>query len=282
MKKNSVVVYFRVIAMLMIVIFHCYCYNFGVWPFLIGSPFPYNYSFSPLIFSISGLSIFVIISGYLYGFGFFHLFKYKNNSEFFKKKISRLIIPYIFWAIITYVSFPTSVYWKQLFGGIAHLWFLLMLFNCFCIATMTRSLWKNFGKFGSVCLIVFLYLVTFLQKSAFLNHLWPLAFNKSIHWLYPFFLGIFLGKYMFFHKISAHLKQDPPHWLLFLDRNSMGVYILHHTLIWLAIYYITPIREFMINNPVSGPWWLFIFVLPLCLLCSEYINKSKYSKYIFG
>ena len=46
---------------------------------------PYNYSFSPLIFSISGLSIFVIISGYLYGFGFFHLFKYKNNSEFFKK-----------------------------------------------------------------------------------------------------------------------------------------------------------------------------------------------------
>ena len=268
--------------MLMIVIFHCYCYNFGVWPFLIGSPPPYDYSFSPLVLSTFGLSIFVIVSGYLYGFGFFHLYKYENNSEFFKKKFSRLIIPYILWAIITYVSFPTSVYWKQLFGGIAHLWFLLMLFNCFCIATMTRSLWKNFGKFGSVCLIVFLYLVTFLQKSAFLNHLWPLAFNKSIPWLYPFFLGIFLGKYMFFHKISAHLKQDLPHWLYFLDRNSMGVYILHHTLIWLAIYYITPIREFMINNPVSGPWWLFLFVLPLSLLCSEYINKSKYSKYIFG
>jgi len=82
MEKNYVVVYFRVIAMLMIVIFHCYCYNFGVWPFLISSPPPYDYSFSPLIFSTLGLSIFVIISGYLYGFGFFHLLKYKNNSEF--------------------------------------------------------------------------------------------------------------------------------------------------------------------------------------------------------
>ena len=69
MKKNSVVVYFRVIAMLMIVIFHCYCYNFGVWPFLIDSPPPYGYSFSPLIFSTLGLSIFVVISGYLYGLG---------------------------------------------------------------------------------------------------------------------------------------------------------------------------------------------------------------------
>ncbi|WP_257880712.1 acyltransferase family protein [Prevotella melaninogenica] len=109
-----------------------------------------------------------------------------------------------------------------------------------------------------------------------------MAINKSIAWFYLFFLGIFLGKYMFFQKISEHLKQDPPRWVLFMDRNSMGVYILHHTLIWLAIYYITPIREFMINNPVSGPWWLFLFVLPLSLLCSEYINKSKYSKYIFG
>lgn len=86
---------------------------------------------------------------------------------------------------------------------------------------------------------------------------------------------------MFFHKISAHLKQDSPHWLLFLDHNSMRIYILHHTLIWLAIYYITPIREFMVNNPVSGPWWLFSIVLPLSLLCSEYINKIKYLIYIY-
>ena len=147
---------------------------------------------------------------------------------------------------------------------------------------MTRNLWKNLGRFCSVCLIIFLYLMTFLQKSTFLNHLWPLAINKSIPWFYLFFLGIFLGKYMFLQKISAHLKQAPPRWILFMDRNSMGVYILHHTLIWLAIYYITPIREFIINNPVSGPWWLFLIVLPLSLLCSEYISKLKYSKYIFG
>lgn len=147
---------------------------------------------------------------------------------------------------------------------------------------MTRSLWKNFGKFSSVCLIIFLYLITFVQNSSLLNHLWPLAFNKSLPWLYLFFLGIFLGKYMFFQKISAHLKQEPPRWILFFDRNSMGVYILHHTFIWLAIYYILPVREFMINNPIYAPWCLFLIVLPLSLFCTEYINKLRYSNYIFG
>lgn len=136
--------------MLIIVIFHCYCYNFGIWPFLIGSPPPYDYFFSPLILSTLGLSIFVVISGYLYGFGFFHLLKYKTNSEFLKKKFSRLIVPYIFWALITYVSFPTSVYWKQLLGGIAHLWFLLMLFNCFFIATLTKKIWRNLSWGGDM------------------------------------------------------------------------------------------------------------------------------------
>lgn len=62
----------------------------------------------------------------------------------------------------------------------------------------------------------------------------------------------------------------------------MGVYILHHTFIWLAIYYILPVREFMINNPIYAPWCLFLIVLPLSLFCTEYINKLRYSNYIFG
>ena len=283
MEKNYVIVYFRVIAMLMIVLFHCYCYNFGVWPFLVGSPSsPYGYYLSPVILSTLGLSTFVVISGYLYGFGFFHLSKYKDNSDFLKKKYLRLIVPYIVWALITYISFPASVYWKQMFGGIAHLWFLLMLFNCFFITTTTRIVWENLGKFGSVWLIFFLYLITFLENSSILNHLWPLAINKSIPWLYLFFLGLFLGKYKIFHYISVHIiKQIPPRWVLFMDRNSMGVYILHHTFIWLAIYYSSSVREFMINNPIYAPWCLFLVVLPLSLVCTAYISKSKYSIYIF-
>lgn len=281
MKRNYAIVYFRVIATLMIVLFHCYCYNLGVWSFLEDSPQAYDYFCSPRILSTIGLSVFVVISGYLYGFGFFYLSKYRNNSSLLKKKIFRLVIPYTIWALITYVVFYASVYWKQLLGGIGHLWFLLMLFNCFLIASLTKSIWKRIGKFYFVLLIGLLYLLTYRQDSSILKHLWFMSINRTIPWLYLFFVGIFLGKYNVLREMPMH-NRIPPKWVLFIDRNSMGVYILHHIFIWLAIYNFTSVREFIIGSPIYAPWILFLIVLPISLFFSEYIGKLKYSIYIFG
>lgn len=87
MGKNYVIVYFRVVAMLMILLFHCFCYNLGIWSNLPSLQYPHSYLMSPVILSTIGLSVFVIISGYLYGFGFsilqsimIAIFYYERNS----------------------------------------------------------------------------------------------------------------------------------------------------------------------------------------------------------
>lgn len=77
-------------------------------------------------------------------------------------------------------------------------------------------------------------------------------------------------------------NSTPPRWVFFLDRNSMGVYILHHIFIWIVIYYFPVVRGFVIANPVVAPWILFVIVLPISLFCANIIGKLKYSQYIFG
>ena len=77
-------------------------------------------------------------------------------------------------------------------------------------------------------------------------------------------------------------NSSPPRWILFLDRNSMGVYILHHTFIWIAIYYSSSISNLIMFNPICAPWILFIIVLSISLVCANYIGKLKYSIYVFG
>ncbi len=269
--------------MLLIVLFHCYCYNIGIWPFLREISQPHNYFISPRIFSKIGLSLFVIISGYLYGHGIFQLSKYNNNIELIKSKFLRLIIPYCIWALITYVLFYDSVYWKQLFGGISHLWFLLMLFNCFLVAALTKIIWKRLGWFFFIIFIGFLYLLSSVDDYPILNRLWIFSINRTISWLYLFFFGIFLGKYNVLQIIPTCIRNStPPQWILFLDINSMGVYILHHTFIWLIIYNSSSISNLIMANPICAPWILFIIVLPISLICSNLIGKQKYLKYIFG
>lgn len=283
MKRDYVIIYFRVFAMLMIVLFHCYCYNLGVWPFLRDISQPYNYYISPRILSTIGLSLFVVISGYLYGHGVFQLSKYNDSIELIKRKFLRLILPYSIWALITYVIFYTSVYWKQLFGGIAHLWFLLMLFNCFLFAALTKSVWRRLECFSFIVLITLLFLLTFLCDNSILNRLWFFSINRTVPWLYVFFIGIFLGKYNVFQRLHSYMgNSSPPRWILFLDRNSMGVYILHHTFIWIAIYYSSSISNLIMFNPICAPWILFIIVLSISLVCANYIGKLKYSIYVFG
>lgn len=171
MEKKYVIVYFRVIAMLMIVLFHCFCYNLGIWSNLPSVPYPHSYLIPPIILSTIGLSVFVIISGYLYGLGFFYFSKYHDSYSLLRKKFFRLIIPYAFWALVTYILFYNSFYWKQIFAGISHLWFLLMLYNCFFFATITKQIWGRLKGLGIVLLMIISFLISYLCDTSLMKHL---------------------------------------------------------------------------------------------------------------
>ena len=66
-----------------------------------------------------------------------------------------------------------------------------------------------------------------------------------------------------------------------MDRNSMGVYIIHHILVWFLLDHDT-FRSFMNNNLLLGPIALFFIVMTISFLIANFINRYSISKWIIG
>lgn len=131
--------------------------------------------------------------------------------------------------------------------------------------------------------MIIFFFISYLRGTSLMSHFWIFAIRETFSWLYLFFLGILVSYYKLLDELPMFLKNStPPRWVFFLDRNSMGVYILHHIFIWIVIYYFPVVRGFVIANPVVAPWILFVIVLPISLFCANIIGKLKYSQYIFG
>ena len=119
----------RVLSMLQIVLFHSLCFYIGEWWFLCTDVVPL---WRIIAFPIEqiGLTSFVFISGFLYGYMYIEKGKYRDVLPFLHKKILRLLIPYFFWGIMMIITMPkVPITWINLLTGISHLWFLLMLFE---------------------------------------------------------------------------------------------------------------------------------------------------------
>lgn len=127
----------RVMAMFLIVFFHSLCFYTGAWwRFKVDIIRGWEIIADPVV--KIGLALFVFIAGFLYGYLYFEKGKYKDCYTFMIGKFRRLLIPYMLWGI-TCVFLPLGYEWGALFTGIAHLWFLLVLFELFIIiAFITR------------------------------------------------------------------------------------------------------------------------------------------------
>ncbi len=104
-----------------------------------------NYSWITPIFISFQLQAFVFISGFLYANSLNSANILSNKKIYLLKKVKRLLIPTIIFGIAYLlvidqknIDFPTSVIY--LISGPGHLWFLPMLFWCFCFATLFSSL----------------------------------------------------------------------------------------------------------------------------------------------
>lgn len=125
--------FYRVVAMTMVVLYHCTCYYaHPTWPFGEG---PYNPVLKIITTLMGGIHmpVFVFISGYLYW-----MLKakghYDNLSLFYKNKTLRLLVPYLVMGGAMLIIFNQFYNLNSALYGICHLWFLLMLFGLFILA----------------------------------------------------------------------------------------------------------------------------------------------------
>lgn len=206
---------YRVIAMTMVVLYHCTCYYaHPTWPFGEG---PYSPILKALTTLMGGIHmpVFVFISGYLFWMFKFQG-KYTDVINFYKGKVLRIIVPYICIGGGILLIFNEIYTPMDLLYGICHLWFLLMLFGVFVLAPI---LWKIFENVKEDRLVTILVLSSFLIFPIF-HSVNLLQVTKVFYFLPYFSFG-----YLLLRRGTKALYTDWLFWT-FLIVSMMGLYLI--------------------------------------------------------
>lgn len=190
--------YIRVIAMLLVVLIHCYDLYGSAWNTCNLVPF---YDYMTPMFNYIHLPLFFMISGYLYQK---QRTKYQRDKiDFVVKKLKRLMLPYIFWGVL--IVLVSSHVWFELLSGIGHLWFLMTLFVIFLLVhalypVVEKSIVKAQKEnkvmflvisFGSVWMIFY---ILFMLNGRFSSVGDLFCFGKALFNLPFFLLGMLMSR----------------------------------------------------------------------------------------
>lgn len=320
MQKIYSISYIRVVAMLLIVLFHSFCYTAGSWFFTDSVNADYGLWFPMSVYT--GLGLFVFISGYLYGYMVLVKGKYTKLWPFVLNKVKRLIVPYLIWNVLIVLLLPFNPSVKEfvivvLKKGYIHLWFLLMLFKIFMVVLVLKPLWMRTRLWHDVCIIIVLLLInaTHLPLTGSLSDLaifysgivvtkhrehFPDNVNVWIFlavsalYVVSFVIGIptlkqialllfaySLLKYLdsVFESRSFEKMNDI---VGFFDKHSMGVYIVHHIIIFQILMYLPWAHTYLNLHPIIGPMIFFVLVLTMSLMLCWLIDKIRLSRVLFG
>ena len=80
-----------------------------------------------------------------------------------------------------------------------------------------------------------------------------------------------------FAKIS-----NLPSFMQSFASNSMGIYLIHHVIIWSLLIYIPGFQAFMNSHFFIAPVFLFISVIFVSWSISIILNKYRLTRYIIG
>ncbi|ERJ61087.1 acyltransferase [Sphingobacterium paucimobilis] len=145
-EKNTYIIYLRVIATVFVVLIHA---STGFLYHVDTTTFDWNYANWINAATRCSVPLFVVISGALL------LQKDENIGEFYKRRLPKLIYPFIFWTIIyiiyyfyRYTNFATlsfekiwDITWdKILHGANAHLWYLYMIIGLYLTIPFLRKI----------------------------------------------------------------------------------------------------------------------------------------------
>lgn len=191
----------RVMAMLMVVFFHCLC-PYSIWDgtdFFIGFHVVAWDVVDGMLAQIH-LPIFFLISGFLFGVKR-NVGGYNDVSKFIQNKAVRVLVPYvivgIFLCILQHRDF------MQLLDGISHLWFLMVIFECYVLGKMIEViLWISIAKkkvLIAVAIVFFVFISHFFHSIHVFN-------ISSLMVYFPYYvIGMLICKANFSHV--KHLQK---------------------------------------------------------------------------
>lgn len=308
----------RVIAMLLVVYYHCIC-TYGMWgaAFDSGDRFLIYDKLLPLL-SQTHLPIFFIIAGYLFGYKRLRG-GYGDTRQFLKDKATRVLVPYVTVGIFI-VAIKECRGGTLLVGTISHLWFLITIFECYAIgklidfvmyenarnrlliflfACFSMVIWCRYGTIlGSIFTLYFsFYLIGMLMSTINIERI--TTKQKLLLCASFLFLCLMIAEvwieyratllrsvsiwfvftlFLWFRTLKIN---DIPNWLKSLDTCSMGIYIVHHIIIRQLCR--TDIGRTMFHiHYYAFPIILFVVVLLVSWAIVYQLKKYKFSKYFIG
>lgn len=189
-KYLNEVIIVRLGLIVLLVFFHAFAIYGGAWHRNYTPPSVNLYYWLDWLSFSFMLETFVFLSGFLFGA------QIRNKGllpiqTVIGKKFKRLIIPSIIFSVIYYfcfmykhegISIGVIVEW---IGGVAHMWFLPMLFWCFLITRIILQFTEKHYK-----------LVVFISVIASILSFLPLPFqiDKCLYYIPFFIVGLFWGK----------------------------------------------------------------------------------------
>ena len=194
--KMQYVSVLRVCSMLLIVLYHSMCFYSGTWWYLRSEIVPLWKVISTPI-EIVGLTTFVFISGFLYGYMYIERGKYRNVKSFLINKCRRLLIPYFFWSVLMIISMPAvQITWINLFTGVCHLWFLMMLLEIFVIMMFLNYFIniKSSSKQIDFTILIVSFVLLYVWKRISTHH-YVLGIEATLYYLPAFLVGFYYAKY---------------------------------------------------------------------------------------
>jgi len=318
MRENNIT-YIRVAVTILVVLFHALGYYTFDWPW--GSTKIYECTLFDRVLNQFNMSIFVAISGYLFAL---HSQKVLGDTISYgiTNKLFRLLIPYLFWSGCQIIVFRASLNYLSILYGCLHLWFLLMLFNIFIFAYLSRRFLLLSEPHWLIVTMIVLSLWAIIPNTPTI-----LSINQICKYAIFFVLGIYVERFPYTFRqyaiipimllsvivvavftaytragifgswlrvascstfIFALLQSTRnhiysiPQWIIHsLDKNSMGIYIIHHMIIW-ALVQQHCIQNLLDTHLMLGPMLLFIIGLMGAWSISALILTNKYTSFLLG
>lgn len=180
----------RVMAMLMVVFYHCLC-PYSIWDgtnYFIGFHVTAWDMIDGMLLHVH-LPIFFLISGFLFGVKR-NVGGYNDVSKFIQGKVLRVLVPYIIVGIFLCILQQRD--FTQMMDGISHLWFLLVIFECYMLGKLLEGiLWMSDKKKKMLIAIAVIF---FLLLSHRFYAIHVLGISRLMIYFPYYFIGMLICK----------------------------------------------------------------------------------------
>ncbi len=228
-EKNSYIIYLRVIATVFVVLIHA---STGFLYRIDTTAFDWNYANWINAATRCAVPLFVVISGALL------LQKEENTWNFYKKRLPKLIYPFLFWTIIyliyyfyRYTNFATLSFEtictiaqdKILHGANAHLWYLYMIIGLYLTIPFLRKIIANCTTKEIELFLLFWFLSMFIANKGFYT-----VMPKFDLTFFSGYIGyLVLGYYLTIKQFNWNRSAPLVGYLLVTIITATGTYMLN-------------------------------------------------------